>query len=459
MRTMACSAPPLWRHQEEAVAFVNERRASLLHMGLGTGKSRVAIESAAQTDARRVLILCPLSVIPAWEEQFRRFGSGWEVIPLRKHSVRRKTQGATEGLALARAKGLPAVIIINYESARNAPFAPFAMSAGFDLLILDESHRIKSPSGATSRWVSRLAQRVKRRIALTGTPMPHSPLDIYAQFRSLDPALFGWSFVRFRRKYAQMGGYGGHQVLGYQSLDELRERMSRITFQAGREVLDLPPAIHEHRLVDMCAQGRRAYDELDRDFRTRVKEGEVTAANALVKLLRLQQLTSGSVTIDEDPPEVVQVDTSKQDALQDLLQDLPETEPVVVFGRFISDLRTVHKAAAALDRASLELSGRKKELEDWQSGAAPILAVQIQAGGVGIDLTRSCYVVYLSTGFSLGDYEQSLARAHRPGQTRTTFYFHILARGTVDEQVYGALRKRRNIVESVLAHIHRSEEA
>ena len=110
-------------------------------------------------------------------------------------------------------------------------------------------------------------------------------------------------------------------------------------------------------------------------------------------------------------------------------------------------------AAKDVGRESLELSGRKRELEDWQNGKAPILAVQIQAGGSGIDLTRAAYCVYLSTGFSLGDYEQSLARVHRPGQDRTVFYYHLIAKDTVDVQVFHALRARKDAVEAVLADL------
>ena len=196
------------------------------------------------------------------------------------------------------------------------------------------------------------------------------------------------------------------------------------------------------------------YAELETDFRTCVKEGEVTAANALVKLLRLQQLTSGRVTVDDDEKStMVKVDDAKEVALGDLLVDLPEDEPVVVFGRFKSDLASVHAAAKKVGRASLELSGSRKELSEWQRGDAPILAVQIQSGGTGIDLTRAAYCIYLSVGHSLGDYEQSLARVHRPGQNRTVFYYHIVAGDTIDLKVYSALRNRKNIVEAVLDDI------
>ena len=217
--------------------------------------------------------------------------------------------------------------------------------------------------------------------------------------------------------------------------------------------------MHERRTIDLSPKAMRLYKELDAMFCAQVKGGEITASNALVKLLRLQQLTGGVAAVEEEDgtPTLHRVDTSKEDALADLLQDLPAEEPVVVFARFLGDLGTVHRAAERVGRESLELSGNRRELEAWQAGSAPILAVQIQSGGTGVDLTRAAYCCYLSTGFSLGDYEQSLARCHRPGQDRTVWYYHFVARDTVDEKVYGALRKRKNVVEAVLDGIHQND--
>jgi len=456
--------PPLWKHQQQAVDFARDRQATLFHMGLGTGKSRTAIEVARESGARQILILCPLSVVPAWKEQFNRFAPEFEVATLNKGSVKKKLKDASSLAMSAAYSQKPFVIVINYESARCEPFSAWASNTIlWDLLVMDESHRIKSPKGITSKWVSKLSQACKKRLALTGTPMPHSPLDIFAQMRALDPSVFGWSFFKFRLRYAKMGGFGGKQVVGYQNMDHLREKMSKLTFQADRSVLDLPDAIHEKRVIELSPTGRKVYDELDRDFCAQVREGEIVASNALVKILRLCQITSGLVTVDADPPQLIQVDTEKQKAVADILEDLPADEPVAVFGRFRSDLEAVHAAAASVGRESLELSGQKKELEDWQAGKAPILAVQIQAGGVGIDLTRcgdtNCaYVLYLSTGHNLGDYEQSLARVHRPGQERTVFYYHILAKDTIDERIFKALRARKNVVESILADIYQEQE-
>jgi SNF2 family DNA or RNA helicase len=131
---------------------------------------------------------------------------------------------------------------------------------------------------------------------------------------------------------------------------------------------------------------------------------------------------------------------------------------VVVFCRFRSDLDDVAAAARELGREYAEVSGERKDLERWQAGDAAILGVQMQSGGVGIDCSRAAYAFYYSLGYSLGDYEQSLARLRRPGQTRCVRYYHLVCQGTVDEQVYAALRERRNVVDAVLQKLSPRKE-
>ena len=145
MTNSITTTQPLWQHQKDAVAFAKDRPATLYHMGLGTGKSRCAIEVARSSNARQILILCPLSVVPAWKEQFARFAPEFEVAVLNKGSVKKKLKEAS-GLSMRAAyERKPFVIVINYESARCEPFSSWSTKTiEWDLLILDESHRIKS---------------------------------------------------------------------------------------------------------------------------------------------------------------------------------------------------------------------------------------------------------------------------------------------------------------------------
>ena len=165
--------PPLWKHQEEAISLATSQSATLFHMGMGTGKSRCAIEVALRTKAKRVLVLCPLSVCEGWKGQFNTFAPNYRVTVLNKKTVSVKAATAQRDDRIATAQLAPWVCVVNYESARSKPLSDWLMLRRFDLVVIDECHRIKSPAGATSRWVSRLAQTCKRRLGLTGTPMRH----------------------------------------------------------------------------------------------------------------------------------------------------------------------------------------------------------------------------------------------------------------------------------------------
>jgi len=467
--TLATVPVRTWAHQAEAFHFVQSlwksgMRGALLAMAMGTGKSRVAIDLANDLKAMLVLIVCPLRVVEVWRAQFERFSTvDYDFLALgdQVSSVQAKTVRALAGLAETKSKLRPLAIAINYDSARLEPFASWALANIWDLIILDESHRIKSASGRTSRFCAQLGMRAHYRLGLTGTPMPHCPLDIWAQFRFLAPRLLDPTFGGFRYRHAVMGGYFDKQITGWKNLEELNEKFRQIAFRVDESVLDLPETIDQVLATDLSKEGARIYAEMEREMVAWIADSEacgveVTAANAMVRLLRLQQITGGTLA-DESGLEH-HIDHAKEELLADLLEDLAPDEPVVVFGRFRSDLAAIHRAAQKLERPSGELSGRKDDLAAWQRGSASdpvVLAVQIQAGGVGIDLTRARIGVYFSLGFSLADHLQSRARIHRPPQKRSCAFYHLQIRNSVDEYVLRAVENRQELIERTLQELRK----
>ncbi len=442
-----------WRHQKQAFWFAKDLRAAMLAMSMGTGKSKVAVDLVVNRNHKQTLILCPKSVGAVWPDQFKIHSpSTRDIVCLdltsEKGTVEKKTIKAKEFLQIARIKGQQAIVIINYESAWRKPFGDWAMKQEFDLVILDESHRIKTPGSQVGKFAARLGRTAKYRLALTGTPMPHSPMDIYSQYRFLDSGIFGTSFVAFKKRYAIMGGFQGHEIIGWANEDEMNRKFYSIAYKADKSVIELPEYIDIYRKAELTPKAMKVYRELEEVFWTDVDKGEVTAANALTRLLRLQQVTSGYVRTDEQ--EEVEIDTSKADLLADIIEDIEIEEPIAVFARFRHDIRTIKKTFEKAGRSCAELSGSANELKDWQDGKYNSIVVQIQSGGLGISLVRARYCIYYSLGFSLGDYEQSRARIHRPGQEREVVYIHLLMKNTIDERVYGALKKKKDVVRSIL---------
>lgn len=451
--------PDPWKHQVEGMEFARDKRGVMLAMDMGTGKTRTTIDLIRERGHKFTLVVCPLSVVQVWPKQFAMFAPGVKVLALDQGTVAQKQTRMAEFFRDCYRTGGAGVVVINYESVWRSPMAEYLMRIPLECLVLDECHRIKSHDGKASVFLGRLAQRIPWRIGLTGTPIPHSPLDLYGQFRALAPHVFGLNYFAFKARYAVLGGYENKQVVGYKNEEEMNRKFYDHSFRVTKEVLDLPEALHDSRLCRLSTKALKVYQALENDLRAEVEKGEITAGNALVKLLRLQQITGGSVGVDGGGVE--KVDESKAMALEDILSDLGALEPVVVFCRFHHDLDVVRDLCAKIDRPFYELSGRMNRLHEWSNPDIPnygqVLAVQIQSGGVGVDLTRARYCVYYSLGFSLAEYLQSLARVHRPGQTKTVYYLHLIAEGTVDELVYQRLQERADVVEGILDYFKRKE--
>lgn len=462
---------PGWNHQRQAYWFAEQMQAVGLFLEMGCGKSKIAVDLFTNRSASLSLILAPNAVVETvWESEFAKHAGRESLVQaLYGKSIVKRVAIAKQAIEAGRRLNKPVVLVLNYESAWREPMAGFLLSLKLDEIALDESHRIKAPGGKAALFCGRLGDKSRasggRRALLTGTPMPHSPLDVYAQYRFLDPGIFGSSYAAFKMRYAVMGGFQGKQVVAYRVIetvngrpnpyydkalaDEFNEKLYSIAFRVkSADVLDLPELIVNERKCTLSPKARRAYDDLEEKLKAEFEQGETTVSNALTKLLRLQQITSGHLPTDDG--ETVHIDDSKEKLLADVMEDIVPGEPIVVFGRFSHDLDAIKRVAEKQGRTCAELSGRERTLAAWQRGEYDVIAVQIQSGGTGIDLTRARYGIYYSVGFNLGDYMQSVAREHRPGQTRTVYYYHLVSEGTVDEKVYGALASRRDLVEAVL---------
>jgi len=226
----------------------------------------------------------------------------------------------------------------------------------------------------------------------------------------------------------------------------------------ARQVLQLPEEIHEQRTCELEPSAAKIYRSLEKEMIALVASGEVTASNALVKLIRLAQVASGHLRIDNGGTEIVS--TAKRDLLYDVLEDLPLNEPVVVFSRFLADLDSVREVCEKQGRKYGELSGRRKDgmIGDLMSPEIDVLGAQIKTGGVGVDMTRAHYVISFTPDWSLSDFLQLRARSCRPGQSApSVYYLYLVARGTVDEDVYAALSSKADAVDAVLKRMRRME--
>lgn len=440
----------MWQHQKDAFRRLAWMNGAILDMGMGCGKSLTAISLIMADKHDMGFIVCPKSVIDVWPlEFFRNSKKDFHILQRGKESIAKFVKNIEKERHNAQIYKRPFVFICNYEAFWRGELADFIKNNTFDYIVYDEIHRLKSQQGSASKFAAAIRKNASRVIGGTGTLLPHSPLDAFAIYRAVDPGVFGTHYIPFRSRYAVLGGFEGKQVVDFQNQGELHEMLNSISFRIKTEdAVELPPAQHIERFCELTPVTRKLYEQMKEDLIAEFDGHTLEAANAMVKVLRLMQCTSG-VMKDTDGNEV-RVGNEKAELFADIMEDIDQEEPVVVFCNFTADLTAVKEICDEQKRTYSELSGKKNELKEWQDGKTSVLVVQIKAGKEGVDFTRATICFYYSIGHSLGEYLQSERRIHRPGQTRPVVYYHLLAKNSVDVDVYKALDKKHDIVLGVL---------
>lgn len=343
-----------------------------------------------------------------------------------------------------------------------------------DMIVVDESHKIKSASGNASRLLARLTDTVKRRLLLTGTVMPHSPMDVYGQWRFLDPYAFGatrtdgvkakMTYGGFKNRYAQLGGWMGQQIVGFHNLDEMQKIMAKNAVVVKKsEALDLPPTSDVIVPVNLSAAESKAYREMRDQLATQLTPtSQASSTNRLTQMLRLRQITSGH--IGDDAGQVQVIGRSKVNTIRSLVHDtLTGESRVVIFCLFISELRELSQSLREKGTLVETISGatpneeririRKKFGSDDPERI--VLVAQIKTLSLAVnELVTASHAIFASLSQQRDDYIQARDRLDRIGQTKPVTFWHAVAPGTVDEVILKSHQERTDLENAMLKHIH-----
>lgn len=436
--------------------------ALLMEQGCGKTITALAIAGRGYLDGhiKRVLVVAPLSVIPVWQQEFMRYAVYEHSAVTLTGTANRRVKALRE---LSEVKGKMQVAIINYEAVWRRDMLAAITEWNPCMVIADESQKIKGPSTKQSKGLHYLGKIAKYRLALTGTPITGSPLDFFSQYKFLEPTIFGSSFYSFRNRYAQMGGFRGKQVVGYQNMPELIRKAHSIAYRITKEeALDLPDFVDQELYCELEPAIMRQY----RDFaNTSVaaisKSKELVATNVLTRLLRLQQFAGGFIpNSDGKDREIVQISKAKINLLADVLEDtLTAGKKAIVFARFIPEINAIKKLAKGLAgkdgygaiSGGVAMEERGKIVHRFQTDPdMKVFIAQIQTAGLGLTLTAADTAIFYSMDFSFANYEQAKARLHRIGQKNNVTYIHLLTKDTVDERIYETLKQKKSIADDVV---------
>jgi len=438
-----------YRHQILAYNLGLTLPYSAYFMEMGTGKTFSSIAVAGRRfldgEITRVLIVCPASVMRVWAEEFEKFADFFYQT--------RILEGSTEKcLNLLNSKwqdGALRVVVINYEKAR-IPEVEKVLSkwVAEQLLIIDEAHKLKNPSSQQSKALAKIAKGAKYRLGLTGTPINNSPLDVFGIYRALAPSIFGTSWYVFRNRYAVLGGYGNHQIVGYKNLPELTEKTHCIAFRVTKlECLDLPPVTEEVRYCRLSKDEMNRYRFLAEEAVLELEKGGViTAQNVLSKLTRLSQFTGGFVGNE-------QVSTAKLQLFKEVIEEVLDSgQKAVVFARFLPEIDAIERVFKeqgikyALIRGNVKPEERANQVTLFQQDPkVKVFVAQEATGGLGLTLTAASAAIFYSYSFSYANIDQAKARIERIGQDQPMTYVFLLVEDTVDEKIYRALQTKENM--------------
>jgi SNF2 family DNA or RNA helicase len=430
-----------YAHQRAGLEYLVKLGSGALLWEMGLGKTKTAIDyceylAARQTARLRVLVICPNSVRLNWrDEVMKHAGHDGVVVP---------TGTAAARIALL---GSEQYTVINCEALSIETIGSAIEKHPWDVVIVDESTRFKSPTAKRTKRLLKMKPAV--RVILTGTPLTNSPQDAWAQFEWVDPGLFG-SWWSFQDRYLVKDFFGGVKGIKPGLESELRSRIESRSYRLLKEqVLDLPPKVYEDRRVELSGEQARLYREMRDDLRATLADTSVSAANILTQLLRLTQITAGMIGSGDRYSWLAE--NAKQDELDTLLQEELDGKQVVIFGLYHKELEELAARYASRSARPPIIYGPTPEAERhdivsrFQRGDERLLFAQARTGGIGINLTAAQYAVYYTRGWSLEEYLQSQDRLHRIGQQGTVTVVHLVAQGTVDEQIARALAEKSNM--------------
>lgn len=432
-------------YQQYAIDFIknNEVAAVLLDMGLGkTSITLTAVNDLIfdRFEVSKVLVIAPLRVArDTWPAEIKK----WDHLKHLRYSV--AVGSESERLAALRKEA--DIYIINRENV-DWLVNKSRLSFNFDMVVIDELSSFKSHQSKRFKSLLKVRPFIKRIVGLTGTPSSNGLMDLWAQFRILDMGKrLGRYITHYRSAYFLPDKRSADRIFTYKPADGaeqmIYDRISDITISMkSADYLKLPECIINEVPVFMDTKEKAIYETFKEDMVAKIKDEEIDAANAAVLSGKLLQMANGCI-YDEDK-KALKIHERKLDALEDLIESA-NGKPLLVAYWFQHDLARIK------ERFPVREIKTSKDIEDWNQGKISLAVIHPASAGHGLNLqSGGSTLVWFGLTWSLELYQQCNARLHRQGQTDTVVIHHIIAKGTIDEDVMAALQRKEKIQNALI---------
>lgn len=434
-------------YQQYATEFIKDTSACAIFLDMGLGKTSITLTAINNLlfdsfDVHKVLVIAPLRVArTTWSEEIEK----WEHLKMLRYSVAVGTE--TDRLSALRT---PAdIYIINRENIGwlvEGSGVPF----DFDMLVIDELSSFKNHNTKRFKALMKVRPKVKRIVGLTGTPSSNGLMDLFAEFKLLDMGERLGRFIgQYRTNYFLPDKRNGQIIYSYKPMPDAEQRIydkiSDITISMkAADHLKMPELVSTEYVVQLSDKEREKYERLKKDLVLSEDNEEVTAANAASLSNKLSQMANGAVYSDDES--VIEIHDRKLDALEDIIESMNGKTLLVAYW-FKHDLERIRKRFEIREIKSSE------DISEWNSGKIPVALIHPASAGHGLNLqSGGSTLVWFGLTWSLELYQQTNARLRRQGQTADTVVIqHIIAKGTIDEQIMKALKAKDTTQAALIA--------
>lgn len=339
------------------------------------------------------------------------------------------------------------VYVLNYEGLDWFLKAGGVQKTGAQILICDESTRLKNSQSKRFKELRKYLNYFKYRWILTGTPRPNSLEDIWAQMYIVDGgATLGRYISHFRDQYMFPPTYGGYDwTFQPGAAERIHEKIKPFMLRmAAEDYLEMPELVENDIMVTLPPDAWNVYRSMESALIAMLRDQMVAwAANAAVAGNKCLQICNGAIYTQN--PQYETLHAAKLDALEDLLEELGGA-PALLFYSYTHDLERIQgRLGGAVPHLGTGSPGKQAAMVDnFNAGRIPLLLAHPASAGHGLNLQGvSNHIIWFGLPWSLELYDQGIRRVYRQGNPNTHVFIHrILAGDTIDLKVRDVLRSK-----------------
>lgn len=460
-----------FEHQLEAIKYGLKYDAWFLGDEMGLGKTKTAIDIAVARKQRygykHCLIVCGVNTLKwNWVNEVLTHSNEkpWILGQKEGRNGTIKIGSTKDKLSdlqyLLNNETTTYFLITNIESFRDKDIAETVKKLCdkdiINMCVFDEAHKCKNPQSQQTKGFIKCQPEV--RIAMTGTPLMNSPLDLFIILKWL--GFENHTFTAFKNHYCVLGGYGGYEVISYKNLDELNANLNAIMIRRLKsDVFDLPEKTYIEDYVEMLPKQEVLYKEVKNNIVSSLDMINFKG-DPLASLIRLRQVTGYPGILSSDVTE-----SAKLERMEDLIEEaVANNHKVLVFSNWTQMTDEIFNRLWEKFNV-LQITGdtpdftRQETVNIFQNtDKCNVLVGTIGAMGTGLTLTAATVVIFVDEPWNKALFEQAVDRAHRIGTTNNITIYSLMCKGTIDERVHNLIYKKGVMSDAIVDNKLSSKE-